>query len=689
MIRPSLSILWFSLLLLVWAESAPAGAGKIRGTAGGMERGVSVFAADGSLVGWTVTGPSGLYEFGGVAPGRYCMLLAGKIVPNVHVRPDMTTVVDYAGQPKLDLEKELWAPARIRFAQSFIAKGTGVTGFSLWRASGSDKLQVSLYDGSPDGRRIAGPVLTEKPMVWICGSSLPVERFRTVPGNRYTLELASADAKPWNHSMPREPDVYPDGMAYFDGVPHSESDLGIEINQQRPGLTSIASAREDLHFIAEGPGSGLCRVAGQTFVANASNVVQAYANCGGWGAGVAEFVFSVHREGPGGPQVGPACHVKMVCNWGADVVWFSDAVALERGERYYLQYRRVDNEPFFSYLSADEYKDGRAYRDGKLLARQFDQLCYIRGEQEFHSVTYPYDVRVRDVTADEATITWRTGTTADGLVRFGTDRYLKQTAVSPGNTATHHRITLADLSPGTVYLYRVASDTARKSSRRMFSRVYSFLTMPQGPDQPRFDQPLPAKSPPPCEDCIEIPNAGFEQGLEGWYVRARSGRPKEPETYVADADPLGSAALGMDGYYAHTGHRCYGWSYSGSEDTDWTEPREVWNRELVSRSIRVDPGRQYLLKAWICTGDLGSGWGRDSRIRLVVDEHGGDTMADFQTVERANVTQWFATQHRWLPVTLEFTARADEVKIGAEFLQWWALRATHLYIDEFSVVPRK
>jgi len=37
-----------------------AAPGKIKGTAGGIERGAEVFARDGSLVGWTVTGPSGL-----------------------------------------------------------------------------------------------------------------------------------------------------------------------------------------------------------------------------------------------------------------------------------------------------------------------------------------------------------------------------------------------------------------------------------------------------------------------------------------------------------------------------------------------------------------------------------------------------------------------------------------------------
>lgn len=668
---------------------ASAAPGKIKGTAGGMERGVEVFAKDGSLVGWTVTGPSGLYEFGGVEPGEYFMLLNGKIVPYVKVRPGETTTVDQATQPKFDLEKELWGPARVRFAQSFVATGTAVTDFSLWRSSGKDKLIVSLYEDSPAGKRVAGPFVTEKDMVWICGSGLPAEQFQTTPGKTYALEIASATETPWNHSMPRRPNVYADGIAYYDGVAHPESDLGIEINQSQPGLVTIAAAREDLHFIAEGPGSGSCRVAGQTFVANASNVVMAFANCGGWGGGIAELIFSIHQDGPGGKQVGPACNVKMVCDWGSDVVWFADTVKLERGRQYYLQYRRADDKPFFSYLSADKYAKGRAYRDGEPLDDQFDQLCYILGEEQPDSVTYPYNVHISNVAENSATVTWDTGTKADSLVHFGTDRYLQQKAGSTDESLREHHIELKNLEGGAVYLYRVSSDTGRKSSRRMYSRIYSFMTSPQGRDKPRFDRPTRAKAVARSNDSVRVVHGSFEDGLKGWQRKTRKGRAKEPQTYVPNAEPFGDACAGMDGYEPHSGSGLYGWSYFGSEDPTWTEPREDWKREVIFQSVPVEPGGKYELTAWILTGDLGSGWGRDCRIRLIVDENGANAFDDFEKIEQANVTQWFATQHHWLPVVLQFEARSDRVTIGAEFLQWWALQASHLYIDDFSIRPQQ
>ncbi len=650
-----------------------------------MERGVAMWNREGSLIGWTITGPSGLYEFNGIEPGEYYMLLNGRIVPSLRIEDDKTTIIDHASQPKFELEKEVWGPARVRFAQSFIAQGTAVNGFSLWRTSGSGKFLVSLFKDSPAGKRVAGPFETEKDMVWICGSSLPSNEFVTSPGKVYALEIASAEGATWNHSMPRTPDVYPNGIAYYDGVAHPESDLGITIDQDLGGPTVIAAARDDLHFIPEGPGSGLCKVAGQSFIATAPNVVQAFANCGGWGAGAAEFIFSIHEDGPGGEQVGPSCRVKMVCNWGADALWFPDAVKLEPGRRYYLQYHRMDNEPFFSYLSSNKYAEGRAFRDGEVLPEQFDQLCYIVGEQEPDSITYPYNVTVSEVTSTSALIRWRTGTKSNSLVDFGTDRYLRKSASSESIRNTEHSVRLKDLEPGTVYLYRVSSDTHKKGSRRTYSRIESFLTEPAGQDLPRFDKPQNPVTTDAKADLPLIKNPGFEQGIEGWKRKTRKGRAKEPDTYVPDAKPFGASTVGADGYEPRTGSRLYGWSFYADQDHTWTEGREDWKREVIYQSIEVEQGKDYILTAWLLTGDRGSGWGRDCRIRLTVDERGVGLLEDFETTDLANVTQWFATRHQMLRVSLRFRAKADHVTIGAEFLQWWALEANHLYIDDFSV----
>ncbi|MBI4582191.1 MAG: fibronectin type III domain-containing protein, partial [Planctomycetes bacterium] len=610
-------------------HQASLAAGKIKGSAGGIERGASVISRDGTLRGWTVTGPSGLYEFTGLQAGEYLMLINGIIVPNVRVLDGRTTVVDQADQPELSFEQELWTPGRVSFAQSFVATGTAVTGFSLWRASGDGPLRVSLYEDSPTGKRVAGPVETG-PMTWICWTGLPADQFVTTPGRKYALELAAADGKPWNHSTPRRGDVYPDGIAWFDGVAHTETDLGIAIFEQHPGLRRIAEAGNDLHYIPTGPGSGTCTVAGQTFIANAPNLVRANANCG-FNDAAQHFIFTIHEGGPDGAQVGPACRTRMVPNWGTEAMWFSDAVSLKPGRQYYLQYRRADGKPFFSYLSSNEYKEGRAYRDNKMLDERFDQLFGIDGEEEPGGVIYPHNVKATDITGTTARITWESGTAGDGLVHYGTTRQLAGVTGSREERRATHSVELKGLQPGTLYLYRASSDTYKRSSLRMYSRIYSLMTLPVGNDRPRYDRPLAGAEPPRCEDCLAIVNPGFEEGTRGWTRLARAGRPREPERYRPQCEPFGDAVEGTDGYLPHSGRRLYGWSCFGRDDPAWTEPREDWKREITYQRIAVQPDREYVLKAWILTGDRGSGWGRDSRVRLAVDERDAGLLERFDT----------------------------------------------------------
>lgn len=660
-------------------------AGKIKGSTGGNERGASVISRDGTLHGWTVTGPTGLYEFSGLEPGEYLVLINGTLAPYVRVESGRTTIVDQANQPGLSFEQELWTPARVSFAQSFVATGTAVTGFSLWRASGSGKLRISLYEDSPAGRLVGGPFETQD-MVWICWADLPAEQFPTVPGKSYALELTAADGTPWRHSTPRRGDVYPDGIAYFDGVAHAESDLGIAIHERIPSLRRIAGASEDLHFIATGPGSGACTVAGQTFIATTQNVVRAYANCG-FNDGVQDFIFTIHEDGPDGDQVGPACRTRMVPNWGSEVMWFPDAVATQPGKQYYLQYRRVDGKPFFSYLSANTYPSGRAYRDGKLLDETFDQLFSVDGEEEPGGLIYPYNVKVSHLTQTTARIAWDSGTAGDGLVHYGLTHHLPEVAGSHEAREASHAVELRDLQPATLYLYRVSSHTYKQSARRMYSRVYTLMTPPAGEDRPRYDKPPPVSPPPVCADCLPVVNPGFEDGIAGWKRQARAGRPETPERYKPLCDPRGDATAGVDGYVPHSGRKCYGFSWFRPEDPDWVEPREDWNRELLSQRIAVEPGREYVFTAHLLTGDRGSGWGRDSRIRLAVDEHDAGLLDAFESIEQANATQWFATRDEWMPVSLRFRAAADHVTLGVEFLQWWALQANHLYVDEITVRP--
>jgi hypothetical protein len=663
-------------MLIATLTAAGWAGGIIRGSTGGMERGANVYDEDG-VIAFAITGPSSLYEFHDIPPGTYIMEVNGRIVPGVEVRDGETTVVSYANQPKIDVEKELWAPAYSSVAQSFRALGTGVTGVSFWMAGGNAFMDVSLYEGDGlDGKRIAGPRRSENECTWITGIGLPSDQFKTEPGETYTIEVKSVDGVEWSMGMPRPPDAYEDGVAYFDGVPHPESDLGITIDEEMGGFTTIAAARDDQHYIEEGEGSGTCKVAGQTFTANIPHVIGAYVNCG-WSGGLEELVYSIHRHGPGGEQVGPAKIVRMVPNWGSTAIWSPGEVDLEVGEAYYFQYRRVDGEPFYGYLSSDRYPDGIAYRDGKPMPGKFDALFHIYGELESGSFTYPYNVKIAEIGQNHAVITWRTGTLADSVVSY---HAVGEPAVEVGDTSKRtfeHRVRLEDLEPGVLYRFAPSSHTHKKRARRTYGPGGDFMTPFSDVDRPKYRDPLPRPEPPePCDDCVPLVNATFEEPRLGWDVV--SATPS-----VGPRGAIGTLTDGVDGYLPHSGKKMYGWAHVN--DINAQTAQNEWNYEIIFQEIHVEPGANYELRAWALTGNRESGWGGDARVRLLVDTKNEGHLSAIETADQALATQWFATRSRWLPIFLRFTAESNRAAIGVQFLQWNAKAADYLYVDDISV----
>src|SRR5690606_6844309 len=161
---------------------------------------------------------------------------------------------------------------------------------------------------------------------------------------------------------------------------------------------------------------------------------------------------------------------------------------------------------------------------GKILDEQFDQLFRIYGELEVGGLIYPYDVKATGITSTSATISWETGTPGDGLVQYGQTSHMNDQVGSEATRQTSHSVTVEDLQPGTVYRYRVSSHTHKMGARRTYSRAYEFMTRPSGPDEPCFDKPVPTTPAAACDECLQLVNPGFEQGMEGWTRIAQSGR---------------------------------------------------------------------------------------------------------------------------------------------------------------------
>jgi hypothetical protein len=670
----------FAILIVILTSAGWAG-GIIRGSTGGMERGANVYAETG-VIAFAITGPSGLYEFHDIPAGTYIMEVNGRIVPGVEVHDGETTVVSHANQPKIDIEKELWAPAYSSVAQSYRALGTGVGSVSFWMAGGNAFMDVSLYEGDGlDGRRVAGPHRSEKECTWITGIGLPSDKFKTEPGKTYTIEVKSVGGEKWSMGMPRSPDPYENGIAYFDGVPHPESDLGITIDEEMGGFTTIAAARDDQHFIKEGDGSGLCTVAGQTFVANIPHLIGAYVNCG-WSGGIEDLVYSIHKGGPGGEQVGPAKTIRMVPNWGSTAIWAPGEVDLETGETYYFQYRRADGEPFYGYLSSDRYSEGIAYRDGEPMQKKFDALFHIYGEFESGSFTYPYNVKIAEIGQNHAVITWQTGTPADSVVSY---HAVGEPAIEAGDESERtleHRVRLEGLEPGVLYRFAPSSHTHKERARRTYGPGGDFMTPFSDVDKPKYQDPIPVPKPPKrCNGCVPLVNATFENPKLGWGVVSATAS-------VGPHGAIGSLTEGVDGYIPHSGKAMYGWAQVNREINPQTAENE-WNYEIISQEIAVEPGAEYELRAWALTGNRESGWGGDCRLRLLADTKNAGYLEKIETADEGTATQWFATRSRWMPVFLRFTAESKKASIGVQFLQWNAKAADYLYVDDVSVVKLK
>ncbi len=80
-----------------------------------------------------------------------------------------------------------------------------------------------------------------------------------------------------------------------------------------------------------------------------------------------------------------------------------------------------------------------------------------------------------DVTSDSATIVWDTNENADSTVIYDTDQnFLGAPSKSDSTYVMHHQIQLTDLTPDTIYYYKVISKDIYGASNT--SAVYSFTT---------------------------------------------------------------------------------------------------------------------------------------------------------------------------------------------------------------------
>jgi hypothetical protein len=582
----------------------------------------------------------------------------------------------------MSVDFETWSPARKKFGQTFRATGPWVNGFTFWNPGKSQPLVAELRETDSTGKLIGKFDFGSEPVHWIKIVDLQPGQWPTVQGKTYYLSIASTDGQTFRLGTPAIGNAYPDGEAYYDDVSMLDSDMGFSIRQDADNLTTTVrvSLHQGLGFKAEGPASGSTRWAAQSFVATTKNIRSVWFNAGWSGAeGIKHaFIVSIHEGSPAGKRIGPERVVHMIKDWGATAAWFADQVPVQSGRRYAVHFRRQDGKPFYAYLAADRYAQGKATRGG-LNTPDMDLTCIVRGEKMPGSVFLPYNIALTEVTPTTATVQWETAvaTTSRLQLQFAEGN---PKAISHDAFTKQHRVKLKDLRPRSKYTYRVGGAAQPNPDRIVLSKSCDLASL----HDPTMPGRLSVREQSSNGRLIPLVNPSFEQNLEGWkrspLMRGMHTMPLPHE--IGNA----SALFYLGRYTARNGKHVLGWQHR-VHDKSGIVPRKLEPAvsQLVYQTVKTVPGRDYILSAWICTDERQGGWNRNDRVRLVIDPTSSGKLASIDTVDENNVTQWYTTRGTWRWYRLKFRAANSSTDVGVQLYQWWMLAENHIYVDDVEL----
>ncbi len=325
---------------------------------------VRAFAHGRSVARETQSEGNGAYLLEDLEIGQYAVCVAAGetyrpvSVPAVQVRNDATTTLDLQLRYSLMIEGDSWLQSHRAFAQSFQASGLGLTMVGVKAFGPARRVRVQALNGDGLQGEPIGPPRTTEPVggegsafVWWSGSEVP-----TVPGQRYTLEMAAPNGQDWVSGVAGRGDVYPLGSAYFDESPRPLSDLGIALCEDNDSLrTNYAVAGDDRAYRATSTG--------QTFVALSRNISFASAALAGVMGPPVYARFSIHEGSPGGRQIGPSKGTAVTAD--AAVAWGPAEVPVTPGQTYYLHVESFNGAKFLIATQQDSYAAGHAVFDGR------------------------------------------------------------------------------------------------------------------------------------------------------------------------------------------------------------------------------------------------------------------------------------------------------------------------------------
>lgn len=389
-------------------------------------------------------------------------------------------VGESAPEVNLRLHANMWSYAPLwegnyrEFGQTFAATGSSVVMVVVRSAVSGVVTTASIHDGGPSGAQI-GPSRTatlsggpsDYRYVWN-GGEVP-----TVPGRTYYLKLMGNN---WNgvlcnnEPIPDMSDAMPEGLAYHEGVPWSQTaatvdfgkamDLGITICSDDDGILTNLFTR------SSGSNIMYAQSIGQTFRARGTSLLSFCA----WIPDINSTYVATLYTGVGGVQLGTAKKSRVMRAADPEIMWtwVPGEIPLTPGQTYYIEVT-MDGGGIIVSAYANQnnmYLNGEAYKNRSAIGG-WDLAGTIMEEESPGSATVPTvqltsfpTVAFADRGTNSLTVRWTTDVPADSTIEYAawnapyTDIYTNSSPV------TDHVATITGLSSNTMYHLRVKSAAA-------------------------------------------------------------------------------------------------------------------------------------------------------------------------------------------------------------------------------------
>ena len=455
------------------------------------------------------TPPSGFFSFYGT-PGTIHSIIADdhlawgtthglKLADNVFTHKVFARATYFQYAPTWDTT---WHRG---VAQTFVADGTCVLKVTIRIASPNAEFRVSIHKDGPTGpqigpsRMISAGSAGAETAVWQPGE-VP-----TNPGDTYCVKVVRSDGQSFSiflvEPLVDNGDACPEGcLWWYDGsswMPDWKWDTGIIIVSDGSGLLCNLNTGKWGRWGSRITGISTC---GQTFVARGTGLVSASFTVDTSG----NYIVSVYNyDGTIGSQVGTSkVLAAQAYRESNGVVWSpGEFPPLVPGKTYYIEIKRQDVGVFGVYRTNDDRYSGGTLFVNRIAQPEYDLASTIYVESEYGAASMPKITigdgypRIVSQTSNSLAIYWTTNVPSDTKVEYaaGSPPYV-YTYYSPTLTTSHTAV-LVDLSPNTVYHFRISS--SRTGYRSAISRDYVAATGPT------------------CQNILS--NPGFETGsLAPW-----------------------------------------------------------------------------------------------------------------------------------------------------------------------------